>query len=41
MRLWVPSHSSIPVPPFAEEMLQNVPVQMLKGCNPLNWTTWQ
>jgi hypothetical protein len=34
MRFWVLSHSSTPGPPFAKEMLQNVPVQRLKVATP-------
>ena len=33
-RLWGTSLSGITVPPSAEEMLQNTPVQRLKGGNP-------
>jgi len=32
--LWGPSHSDITVPSSVEEVLQNTPVQRLKGGNP-------
>jgi len=39
MRMWGASQSSTNVPPSAEEILQNMPVQRLKGGEPHHWTT--
>ena len=36
VRLWGPSLSGITVPPSAEEMRQNTPVQRLEGGDPTN-----